>query len=397
MEAGMVSYRYLIVGSGMTASAALDGIRRHDAKGSIGLFGAEPFPPYNRPPLSKGLWKGDSEDTIWRALPDGVDHHFGRRIVSLDVAGRTVVDDKGDRYGFERLLLATGMRTRRFPFDSDAIYFRTLDDYRRLRELATRESARFCVIGGGFIGSEIAAALALSGRAVTLLVAEPGIGARIYPHDLSTYLGRYYQHYGVEVLTNSRVAQIDRTGNGTSIVRLADGKALPFDAIVAGIGVEADVGLAAGAGLPVDNGILVDEFGRTGESGVIFAAGDVARFPNAALGRTLRVEHEDHALGHGLTVGANMAGASEPYRRLPFFYSDLFDLGYEAVGLLDARSQMIADWTEPYRTGVVYYLEGERVRGVLLWGIFGKVDEARALIESQARAGTSELIGRIRP
>jgi NADPH-dependent 2,4-dienoyl-CoA reductase/sulfur reductase-like enzyme len=381
----------------MAASAAIEGIRRHDAQGSIALVGAEPFPPYNRPPLSKGLWKGEAEETIWRALPQDVELHLGRRAVALHLADRTLADDRGAIYGFEKLLIATGSRPRRFPFDSDAIYFRTLEDFRRLHGLASSESARFCVVGGGFIGSEIAAALALSERAVTMLVQERGIGSRLYPSDLSTYLGRYYQQYGVEVLTNERVTQIDRTANGNSVVRLVDGKTLPADAVVAGIGVEPEVALAAGAGLPVGDGILVDEFGRAGESGTIFAAGDVARFPSAALGRTVRVEHEDHALSHGLAVGANMAGAGEPYSHLPFFYSDLFDFGYEAVGLLDSRLQMVADWIEPYRTGVVYYLEAEHVRGVLLWGIFGKVDEARALIFASAPVRASDLIGRIRP
>jgi NADPH-dependent 2,4-dienoyl-CoA reductase/sulfur reductase-like enzyme len=392
-----VNFRYLVVGSGMTASAAIEGIRRHDAQGSIGLIGAEPFPPYNRPPLSKGLWKGEAEDTIWRALPPDVDLRLGRRAVALHISERTVDDDRGETYGFEKLLIATGSQPRRFPFESDAIYFRTLEDFRRLHELAATERTRFCVVGGGFVGSEIAAALALKGRAVTLLVPERGIGSRIYPSDLSTYLGRYYQQHGVEVLTNARAVQIDRTANGNSVVRLVDGKTLPADAVVAGIGVVPEVALAADAGLPVGDGILVDEFGHAGPSGTIFSAGDVARFPSAAFGITLRVEHEDHALSHGLAVGANMAGAGEPYTHIPYFYSDLFDLGYEAVGLLDARSNVVTDWIEPHRTGVVYYLEGERVRGVLLWGIFGKVDEARALIAERAPIRTKDLIGRIRP
>lgn len=391
----MVTYRYLIVGSGMAAGAAIDGIRLHDERGSIGLIGAEEFPPYNRPPLSKNLWKGESEDTIWRPLPEGVEAHYGRRVVAVHPREREVIVDRGERYGFETLLLATGSRPRRLSFGADVIYYRTLRDYRRLRELAAGPGARLCVIGGGFIGSEIAAALSLAGCAVTLLVAERGIGARIYPGDLSAYLGRYYVHFGVQVVVNARVVAIDRAGD-VSIVRLADGSALQFDGVVAGLGVEPDVTLALDAGLPVGDGIIVDEFGRVGTGGTIYAAGDVARFPNAALERSMRVEHEDHALTHGFAVGANMAGAAQPYRHLPFFYSDIFDLGYEAVGVLDARSHAIADWTEPYRNGVVYYLDDGRVRGVLLWGIFGKVDEARALVESKERFNSADLMGRIR-
>jgi len=150
---------------------------------------------------------------------------------------------------------------------------------------------------------------------------------------------------------------------------------------VAGLGIEPNVELAGDAGLPVDNGIVVDELGRVAGREDVFAAGDVARFPSAALGGAMRVEHEDHANSHGGRVGANMAGAGESYDHLPFFYSDLFDLGYEAVGDLDARQDTLAELDGIGEQGVVYYLDAERrPRGVLLWNTFGRVDDARALI-----------------
>ena len=149
-------------------------------------MGDEPHPPYLRPPLSKALWKGDEESTIWRGTAElGVELRLGRRIVALDLERREARDDKGETYGYEKLLLATGGRPRRLPFGGDeVIYFRTLDDYRQLRALA-EEGARFCVIGGGFIGSEIAAALALNDCSVTMVFPEAGIGARIFPEQLS--------------------------------------------------------------------------------------------------------------------------------------------------------------------------------------------------------------------
>jgi NADPH-dependent 2,4-dienoyl-CoA reductase/sulfur reductase-like enzyme len=156
---------------------------------------------------------------------------------------------------------------------------------------------------------------------------------------------------------------------------------LEADAVVAGLGIEPNVELAGEAGLAVDNGIVVDELGRVAGRDDVFAAGDVARFPAAALGGAMRVEHEDHANSHGKRVGANMAGAGEPYDHLPFFYSDLFDLGYEAVGDLDARQETLTELDGVGEQGVVYYLDGERrPRGVLLWNTFGRVDDARALI-----------------
>ncbi|HZO96684.1 MAG TPA: FAD-dependent oxidoreductase [Gaiellaceae bacterium] len=374
----MPDFRYLIVGGGMTADAACRGIRDHDPDGAIGLVGAEPEPPYARPPLSKGLWQGKDEETIWRGTAElGVDLRLGRRVVELDLAGRRAVDDRGDAYGYERLLLATGGRPRRLPGDGGdgVVYFRTLADYRRLRALASA-GARVVVVGGGFIGSELAAALTRSGCAVTMVFPESGIGGRLFPAELAGFVTDYYREQGVEVLPGELVAAIE---GGT--VRLGGGRVLEADGVVAGLGIEPAVELAEAAGLPVEDGIVVDDRGRAGGRDDVFAAGDVARFPAKDLGTLVRVEHEDHANGHGRAVGANMAGADAPYDRLPFFYSDLFELGYEAVGELDSRLETAAEWAEPNRKGVVCYLDGERrPRGFLLWDVWGKVDDARALI-----------------
>jgi len=144
----------------------------------------------------------------------------------------------------------------------------------------------------------------------------------------------------------------------------------------------------------VDDGIVVDELLRTGDPSIL-AAGDVARFPSPALGTSLRVEHEDAAVGMGTAAGLTMAGEPTPYRRLPFFYSDLFDLGYEAVGVTDARLEVVADWKVENREGYLYYLSGGRVRGVVCWGIFGKIPEARALVEEPGPFRAADLRGRL--
>lgn len=387
----MRTYRYLIVGGGLTADAACKGIRERDPDGTIGLVADEAHPPYARPPLTKALWKGDDEDTIWCGTPElGVDLRPSRTIVSLDLPGRQATDDAGETYSYERLLLATGGRPRRLPFGGDeVIYFRTLDDYRRLRALADDDS-RFLVIGGGFIGSEIAAALAMNGQPVTMVFPEPGIGARIFPADLSAFVTGYYRDKGVELLADASVSGIEHAG-GVTRVATKDGRTLETDVIVAGLGIEPRTELAASAGLPVEDGIVVDERACVRGHEDVFAAGDVARFPAVALDTTMRVEHEDNAKSQGRLAGINMAGAEESYDHLPFFYSDLFDLGYEAVGELDPRQETLAEWDEPNRKGVVYYLDGERhPRGVLLWNVFGRVDAARDLISAHQpiEAGT---------
>jgi len=390
----MPHYPYLIVGGGMTGDAAVRGIRERDAKGAIGLIGAESDPPYARPPLSKALWKGQPIESVWRKTSDlGVDLHLGRRATALDLGGKKVTDDGGTRHTYDKLLLATGGTARRLPFGGDrVIYFRTLDDYRRLRALADRKKT-FAVIGGGFIGSEIAAALASQGCAVTMLFPDAGIGARIFPADLAGFLAGYYREKGVDVRPGDQVTGLSESGLRV-VVETKGGLRLTVDAIVAGIGITPNTDLAVSAGLEVEDGILVDDRLRASHPDV-FAAGDVARFHAPALGTRIRVEHEDNALHMGHAAGRAMAGDDAPYAHLPFFYSDLFDLGYEAIGEMDPRGETISDWKEPFREGVVYYVAGGRVRGVLLWNTWGQVDAARALIAEPGPFRAVDLKGRL--
>ena len=383
----MPDYRYLIVGGGMTGDAACRGIRDHDADGSIGLVGEEVDPPYSRPPLSKALWQGKDEKSIWRGTAElGVELHLGKRISKLDRDARTATDAEGESYGYEQVLLATGGRPRRFPWDTsnDVVYYRRIGDFRKLHSLAEGDGKEFVVIGGGFIGSEVAAGLSSTGSKVTLVFPEAGIGARLFPADLAESVNELYRGHGVEVLPGESVSGLE-SGDGGYTVRLASGRRLAADAVVAGLGIEPATELAERSGLTVSDGIVVDEYGRAGDTGDVWAAGDVARFPAKALGTEIRVEHEDQANSHGRAVGANMAGADTPYTHLPFFYSDLFELGYEAVGEVDSRKATVADWAEPFRKGVVTYLDGERrPRGFLLVDVWGKIDSATELIAAGA-------------
>ena len=390
----MPPYRYLIIGGGMTADAAVRGVRELDADGTIGVISAEADPPYNRPPLTKALWKGDPLESIWRKTGDaGVDLHLGRRVTALDLPGKTATDDHGTVHSFEQLLLATGASPRRLPFGGDdVIYYRTLEDYHRVRAVANKSGA-VVVLGGGFIGSEIAAALAMNGCKVTMLFPEAGIGARIFPADLAKNLVRYYRDKEVDVRPGEEVVDIEKTDAGMTVTTKS-GVKLKADAVIAGIGVAPNTDLAKAAGLAVEDGIIVDDHLMTSLHAV-YAAGDVARFTSPVLGKRMRVEHEDNALTMGHAAGRAMAGDKAPYNHLPFFYSDLFELGYEAVGETDPRLDVVADWKTPFREGVVYYLSAGRVRGVLLWGIFGQVDAARALIAEAGTFDAKALKGRI--
>jgi 3-phenylpropionate/trans-cinnamate dioxygenase ferredoxin reductase subunit len=395
----MPNYTYLIVGGGMTADAAVHGLREVDSSGPIGLLGAERHPAYDRPPLSKKLWKGKPLESIWRHTESqGVTLHLGRTGRHLDPRNKRVTDDQGTVYGYDKLLLATGGTPRRLPFGGEQIiYFRTLDDYQRLRALTTT-GQHFAVIGGGFIGSEVAAALAINGKKVVMAFPEAGIGARMFPPDLAAFLNDFYQKKGVEVLPGQLVDGLEtRGGQAVLKVRNAQGQGereVVADGVVAGIGILPNVELAMAAGLEVDNGIRVDTSLRTSHVD-IYAAGDVANFYNPALDKRLRVEHEDNANTMGQMAGQAMAGRSVNYDHLPFFYSDLFELGYEAVGEVDPRLETVADWKEPFREGVIYYLREGRVRGVLLWNVWEQVDAARKLIAEPGPFGPNNLKGRL--
>jgi NADPH-dependent 2,4-dienoyl-CoA reductase/sulfur reductase-like enzyme len=387
---------YLIVGGGMAADAAAKAIRKVDAGADVGIVGVEAQPPYKRPPLSKALWKDDTSvaDIDLATAASGAQWHPGRRIESLDRAGHVARDDQGDSYRYRRLLLATGSTPRRLPFDGGerVIHYRTLEDYLALRRFAVA-GAHVAVVGGGFIGSELAASLTGAGCKVTMLFPGTSIGAGRYPGGLSTFLDDYYRERGVQVRPGLTVRDGKAVGGGVELA-LSNGETLHVDAVVAGLGATPNIELAEQAGLALDNGVVVDAQLRSSDAD-IWAAGDIASFYNPALGRRLRVEHEDAAVSMGRHAGRAMAGDHAEYTRLPFFYSDLFDLGYEAVGLLDDQLQVVEDWREPNREGVVYYLDGGRVRGVLLWNVWDQVAAARELIAQPGPFDAASLRGRL--
>ena len=395
----MAHYKYLIVGGGMASAAAVKGIREVDVEGSIGIFGSEGDPPYKRPPLTKGLWKGDPEESIWYGtVGSRADLHLGRAIRELDPSARRVADDEGNLHMYDRLLLATGGTPRRLPFGGDhVLYYRSVADYRRLREM-TEQGHRFAVIGGGFIGSEIAAALAMNGKEVVMIFPQSDVCGNLFPPDLARFLTDFYRRKGVEVLTATSVIGMESEGGIHYLTVRADDSAeereIWADGIVAGIGIEPNVELARKAGLKEDNGISVDERLRTSDPN-IYSAGDAASFHNPALGKRIRVEHEDNAKTMGLMAGHSMAGKDVAYHHLPFFYSDLFELGYEAVGETSASHETVSDWKEPFREGIVYYLKEGRVRGVLLWNVWEQVDAARRLIADPGPFRAEDLKGRL--
>ena len=377
---------YLIVGAGLAGAAAIEGIRERDRDGSITMIGAENHLPYHRPPLSKKLWFGKTEvkDLFVhdQAFYDqnGVSFFRGRRVVSLD-ATCAARDSRGQSYRFKKLLLATGGAPQALPIPGGktggVCYFRFLDDYQRIRRQA-EEGRSAVIIGGGFIGSEMAAALRINKLNVTMIYPATHLCDRVLPEDLGLAMEKNYQDRGIRILKGQTPASFERKGSAF-VVRTSSGAQIESDLLIVGVGIKPAVELAEGAGLSTDNGIIVNEYLQSSHPS-IYAAGDNARFPYPALGQQARVEHWDNALNQGKHAGRNMAGAHEAYTYMPYFFSDLFEFGYEAVGEVSSKMEIVADWQKQYETGVIYYLRNNKIRGVMMCNVWDKVDAARQLI-----------------
>jgi 3-phenylpropionate/trans-cinnamate dioxygenase ferredoxin reductase subunit len=396
-------YAYIIVGGGLAGASAVEGIREMDGSGSVLLISNESHLPYHRPPLSKQLWLGKKkvEDIF---VYDRQFYEKNKVTLALDTEVAKIEPDKksarsagGTTYHFSKLLLATGGMPRRLPIpggDLDGIcYYRSLDDYLQIRKDAG-EGRTAVVVGGGFIGSEIAAALVVNGVNVTMIFPEPYLCSRVFPESLGIAVQNSYISRSVTVFAGDRPQSFEKRGD-VFVTATEKGRRVESDLLIAGIGLEPSIGLAKGAGLRTGNGIVVDEYLRTSHPD-IYAAGDNALFPYQALGRPMRIEHWDNALNQGKQAGRNMAGATEPFTYMPYFFSDLFEFGYEAVGEVSAGLETFADWQKENDTGVIYYLKDRKVRGVMLCNVWEKVDAARELIRRGEKVTPEGLRGVIR-
>lgn len=385
-------YDYVIVGAGMAADAAVAGIRRRDRKGSIAVVGEESFPPYQRPPLSKKLWTDMRLEEIF--LKNSDRHQavllLTSRVTALEPNQREIVTADGRTIGYGKLLLATGSRPRRLygPDVNEVYYVGSLAEHVRLHR-ALSETRQVAVVGGGFIGAEMAAALSVQGHQVTWVVRETYPFEGFFPRRLAEHVVEEYLRHRVTIAAGQEVEEV--SGNGGGVALKTNAGTIAADLAVVGIGVSANDSLAESVGLSQGQGIVVDQYLRTADPH-IWAAGDAVVIGEG--GRLMM--HEDHALTQGRAAGENMAGGEKPYNHVPFFYSDLYHFGYEAIGECSTRLELVEDWVAPGSEGVVYYLEEDRVRGVLNWNVWDGIDNARQLIQSGETVAPADLIGRIR-
>ena len=333
-----MSGRIVIVGGGLAAGTAATALRDAGYDGDVVLHAAEPHLPYERPPLSKGYLAGEAEaDSMlvhpasWYAEHD-VEVRTGSRVDRIDADAHTVTAD-GATEPFDRLLIATGASPRHLAAADESgapvAYLRTREDSDRLRSMLT-PGHRIAILGGGFLGLEVAAAARSAGADVTVLEALDLPLLRVLGPEIGAVFADLHREHGVDLRLGAKVTGFD--GDGRRARLTVDGSAdVDADLLVVGIGASPDIALAEAAGLAVDNGILVDERMRTSHPDV-FAAGDVARAHHPVLGRSIRVEHWDNAIRQGRVAGSNMAGVEAAATDLPYFFTDQYDLGMEYVG-----------------------------------------------------------------
>jgi NADPH-dependent 2,4-dienoyl-CoA reductase/sulfur reductase-like enzyme len=377
-------YKYIIIGAGVAGAKAIEGIRQIDKEGDILLIGSERQLPYDRPPLTKKLWTGKKKvkdifvhDEKFYEV-NKVDRLLGTMITGLDAPKHEILDQAGNIYHYEKLLIATGGIPKIPPIPGDSLggiyYYRYLTDYARLRaEIGEKKTV--LIVGGGFIGSELAASLKINKVDVTMIFPEDYISQKILSRSLGMHLQEEYIKRGVKIHSNDIPVSFEKI-NGKFITLTRNGKRIISDILIVGIGMIPAIGFVEASGIELNNGIIVNEFLQSSDEDV-YAAGDCANFPYTVLNEHTRVEHWDNAINQGLCAGRNMAGAMDPYLHIPYFFSDLFENSYEAVGNIDSKLEINACWEKENEKGIILYHKGGKLQGVMMYNIFGKIDLAR--------------------
>ncbi len=390
---------FVVVGAGLAAGKAVEGLRDAGFEGTVVMFGDEHHLPYERPPLSKGYLLGTDElesafvhDPDWYDEND-VDLRLGTAVTSIDLATRTVHTRDGQQ-GYDRLLLATGASPRHLAAADESgapvAYLRTIEDSQRLKE-SFRDGGSVVVIGGGWIGLEVTAAAREAGCSVTVLESLDLPLLRVLGPEVAAIFADLHREHGVDLRTGVEVVGVEKDGT-RAVVRLGGGDSVTADLLVVGVGVSPNVELAEAAGLETDNGVLVDEHLRTSDPDV-FAAGDVANAQHPLLGRRVRVEHWDTAIGQGETVAHAMLGHEPTYDRLPYFFTDQYDLGMEYLGYTDpdGYDQVVIRGDMASREFIAFWVHHGHVVAGMNVNVWDVTEPIRALIQSGEQIDATRL------
>lgn len=349
MTGGAKAETILVIGAGEAGARAAMALRENGFGGQVTILGDEPHRPYERPPLSKAALTDETEPqaafilTPERLDEHGIAHLGGRAVTVIDRGAHAVDLADGERLSYDRLLIATGARARRLTIPGagpeNVLYLRTFEEARKLRSRLAPGS-HIAIIGGGFIGLELAASARARGADVTLIELAPRLLARAVPAEIAAVIAARHEAAGVRLLTGTGIERIEAEGERHAI-QLSTGERIVCDGIIAGIGAVAEIGLAERAGLAIDNGIAVDERLATSDPD-IFAAGDCCSFPHPLYGgRRLRLEAWRNAQDHGNAVAKSMLGSSDAYAAVPWFWSDQYDLTLQIAGLADEGPETV--------------------------------------------------------
>lgn len=359
-----------IIGAGHAAGQAVVSLRELDYQGQITLIGDEPYPPYERPPLSKKLLQGEitPDRTFLRPQEfyqvDGITHRQNCRVEKLDRENRELICRDGERIAYDKAIVATGGRPRRLPLEgsdlSGIFCLRNIQDSLEIRS-QLGEGRNMVVIGGGFIGLEVAAVAQQSGIQVTVVESMDRILGRVTAPLISDYVTAFHENQGTRVLTNCQVKAF-KGQERVEAVQLADGE-IPADLVVVGIGILPNVELAQDAGLACDNGILVDEYCRTDDPRIL-AIGDVTNHPNGLLARRLRLESVHNAVEQARTAARTVTGQLQPYNEIPWFWSDQHDMRWQIAGLSDGHDQTVLRGDPDSGSFALFYLKEGRLIAV---------------------------------
>jgi 3-phenylpropionate/trans-cinnamate dioxygenase ferredoxin reductase subunit len=395
--------RVVVVGGGLAGGTAAFALREAGFEGEVTLVAEEPHLPYERPPLSKGYLRGEEGTDAFLVRPEaayddeGVRLLSGRRALTIDRADRTVELDAGERLAYDRLILATGAGPRTLAGGAHlpgVHVLRTLDDADAIRS-AVEGADRVVVVGGGWIGAEVAASLRQLDARVTLVTNLARPLERVLGPEIGDVYAGIHREHGVE-LVSGHVAGILGDERATG-VQLSDGRTVPGDLVVVGVGVVPRIELARRAGLDVaDGGVAVDDRLRTSDP-AIYAAGDIAAAEHSRLGRRLRIEHWDNAKRQGRAAARNALGLDEAYDRMPYFFSDQFDLGIEVRGLPDPGADLVIRGDLASRAFLAFWLRDGRVTAALNANVWDAGKELSALVRDAAELDPGHLADPARP
>jgi 3-phenylpropionate/trans-cinnamate dioxygenase ferredoxin reductase subunit len=389
----------VIVGASVAGAKAAETLRTEGFEGRVVLLGAEPYRPYERPPLSKQLLRGETDAN--EAFVHGerfyedndIELRVGTRVREIQPESKVVTVDSGESIVYDRLLLATGARPRRLRVAGSELagihLLRTLDDNAALR--ADLQSARrVAVIGAGWIGSEVAASIRQLGHEVALIDPSRVPLARVLGDAVGTVYRDLHVEHGVEMHLGATVDGFIGAERVTG-VRISDGTEIATDVVVVGVGVEPRLELARGAGLDIDGGIAVDELLEASAPGV-FAAGDAAAAWHPLLGRRIRIEHWANAQNQGIAAAKNMLGAAIPYDRLPYFFSDQYDLGMEYSGFATSSDRVVFRGDPKSREFIAFWIADDRVVAAMNANVWDVVEPLQSLIASGQQVDDSLLV-----